>query len=609
MKTTAPALILPIAFLVFTGCQDQAAGGGRSPGAGIETRPEGPPASSVQATGDGAEVTPVGEGRFVLEFPASPARPSALFTFPETGLNDRLGLAADITNNGTQEVRIFGDINQDMWMRGYVTVAPGRTAALYVLARHQTSGVWPQIGPHDAPGFPEMHGIPGPKMFQWTGLDASGLALSLKVFVVAPAEKISIRVENIRPFGSSKAPDLAGFFPFIDRYGQYKHQDWPGKIHGDADFAAHLGSEDRDLAAHPGPAGLDAYGGWAGGPLLKATGHFRVEKHDGQWWLVDPDGRLFWSNGIDVVGFNLSTTKVEGRERFYEEPAPRGDFLSRNLEKKYGPVWGEVSRDRIVNRLRSWGLNTIGGASDPTIIARKKVPYTLLLWTGGRGSPPIDPDSPAWADKMRQVLTEAAASAANDPWCLGFFVDNEIHLSTDPAWFERYYRQVAAVAKEVMPNTLYLGSRLDYHDWPESAAYRREVVRVAARYCDIVSFNFYKFTVDDFAMPEGVDRPALIGEFHMGALDRGLFHTGLRGVIGQDQRGEAYRLYVTSALRNPAIVGAHWFQLYDEATTGRRDGENYQIGFLDIGDTPYAETIAAARDVGYRIYAIRGSGR
>jgi hypothetical protein len=44
----------------------------------------------------------------------------------------------------------------------------------------------------------------------------------------------------------------------------------------------------------------------------------------------------------------------------------------------------------------------------------------------------------------------------------------------------------------------------------------------------------------------------------------------------------------------------------DEPTTGRAlDGENYQIGFLDSCDTPYPETIAACREVGYRLYAIR----
>lgn len=80
-------------------------------------------------------------------------------------------------------------------------------------------------------------------------------------------------------------------------------------------------------------------------------------------------------------------------------------------------------------------------------------------------------------------------------------------------------------------------------------------------------------------------------------------------MVDQRQRAEAYRYFVTSALENPAVVGAHWFQFYDEPTTGRPDGENYQIGFLDICDTPYVETVAAARDVGYRLYAIRSVGK
>jgi hypothetical protein len=211
---------------------------------------------------------------------------------------------------------------------------------------------------------------------------------------------------------------------------------------------------------------------------------------------------------------------------------------------------------------------------------------------------------------MRKRLASAAATAKDDPWCIGYFVDNEIHASLDPAWFDRYYRQVSAAGRQAMPNLLYLGSRLDYHDWPDVPEFRKDIVRIAAKYCDVVSFNFYKFTLDDVSMPEGIDKPAIVGEFHMGALDRGKFHTGLRSVFNQNQRAEAYRLYMASALRNPAIVGAHWFQLYDESTTGRFDGENYQIGFLDICDTPYAETVTAARDMGYRIYALRsGTGR
>jgi agarase len=41
----------------------------------------------------------------------------------------------------------------------------------------------------------------------------------------------------------------------------------------------------------------------------------------------------------------------------------------------------------------------------------------------------------------------------------------------------------------------------------------------------------------------------------------------------------------------------------DEPTTGRAyDEENYQIGFVDVVDTPYRETIAACREVGYNLY-------
>jgi agarase len=50
-------------------------------------------------------------------------------------------------------------------------------------------------------------------------------------------------------------------------------------------------------------------------------------------------------------------------------------------------------------------------------------------------------------------------------------------------------------------------------------------------------------------------------------------------------------------------VGCHWFQYQDEPTTGRvYDEENYQIGFVDIVDTPYVEMIQASRSVAKELY-------
>ena len=53
-------------------------------------------------------------------------------------------------------------------------------------------------------------------------------------------------------------------------------------------------------------------------------------------------------------------------------------------------------------------------------------------------------------------------------------------------------------------------------------------------------------------------------------------------------------------------MGTHWFQWKDEPTTGRvYDEENYQIGFVDVADTPYPETIDASREIGRRLYEVR----
>ena len=160
-----------------------------------------------------------------------------------------------------------------------------------------------------------------------------------------------------------------------------------------------------------------------------------------------------------------------------------------------------------------------------------------------------------------------------------------------------YFRTVRDTIKTVAPHQLYLGCRF--------AWVNDEAAKAAGKYCDVVSYNLYQHSVAGFKYP-GDDKPLIIGEFHFGALDRGLFHTGLVPVDNQPARAEAYCDYVRGALRQPQFVGTHWFQWIDESTTGRvHDGENYQIGFLDVADTPYPETIAISREIGQRLYEIR----
>jgi hypothetical protein len=524
------------------------------------------------------------------------------------------------------------------------------------------------------------------------------------LFLNRPAADHVFVIEQVRAEGAYVRPtawvtDAEPFVPFIDALGQYAHKGWPGKVRSVGELKERWDSERRELAADPGPAEWDRYGGWAGGPHLKATGFFRTEKHDGRWWLVDPEGRLFFSHGIDCVGM-LDVTPIAEREGWFMEPpwtrglevylvpeayALHGHYAGRrprcygyasaNLERKHGTDWRAASAAAAHLRLRHWGLNTIGMWSDEATRLLRKTPYVDA--TGSDGARLIEgsegywgkfPDvfDPSFGQSVRRHMEGKRGRSAGDPWCLGYFADNEMswgdevslaeaalksppdqpvkrvfveelqriygsidalnaawgttHASwealsmarvapdraragTDLGQFyskiaDRYFQTVRDAIREVAPEQLYLGCRFAWANARAAAS--------AARFCDVVSYNLYQRSVADYAFTGGADVPLLIGEFHFGALDRGMFHTGLVPVADQAERGKAYVEYVEGALRHPQFVGCHWFQYQDEPTTGRvYDEENYQIGFVDIADTPYAETIAASRSVGERMYGVR----
>jgi hypothetical protein len=162
---------------------------------------------------------------------------------------------------------------------------------------------------------------------------------------------------------------------------------------------------------------------------------------------------------------------------------------------------------------------------------------------------------------------------------------------------ETYFSTIRRELKRVAPRQLYLGCRFA---WVNDRA-----ARAAIKFCDVVSYNRYNYSVEDLKLPDNADMPVIIGEFHFGALDRGMFHTGLRSTDSQQDRADKYTAYVRGALRNRGIIGTHWFQYVDQPTTGRGDGENYQIGFLDICDNPYPEIVQAARAIGRDMYNYR----
>ncbi len=568
-----------------------------------------------------------------------------------------------------------------------IEIAPGRTETLSTKL-HSTPWVLDEplelVGMRDCPKHQSK-------------LDTSKVTQVI-VFLPKPSRDYTFEFENLRAEGRTQRMKAKGFIPFVDEFGQFKHADWPGKIHSLAALTKAKEAEQADMKAYPSPDAWNQYGGWTKGPQLNATGFFRVEKQKGQWWLVDPTGRLFWSHGVDCVNFG-SSTPISEREsyfqwlpkeddafaRFYGRGnwAPHGfykgkryrtfDFAAANLMRKYGEDFYETTAQLCHRRLRSWGMNTIGNWSQRDIYLKRKTPYVATIHTSSRsieGSEGywgkfFDVFDPAFRQSLKKRIEAEKDKSIGDPWCIGFFVHNELSWGNETslavaalkspadqhakkafvkvlrekyetieklnrAWgsgygswdgllksrvepdkkqahgdltafytmiAETYFRIIREELKAAAPHQLYLGCRFA---WANDRA-----VKAAAKYCDVVSYNRYAHSIRSLPVPKGLEKPIIIGEFHFGALDRGMFHTGLVACTDQRGRAQKYREYVFGALRDWRIVGTHWFQYRDQALTGRGDGENYQIGLVDGCDNPYPETIEALREVGNILYEYR----
>src|SRR6266571_725279 len=163
---------------------------------------------------------------------------------------------------------------------------------------------------------------------------------------------------------------------------------------------------------------------------------------------------------------------------------------------------------------------------------------------------------------------------------------------------ERYYSLVRDIIRQYDRRALILGDRYQSFYYPE-------VARASARYVDAVSSNlnaswndgsFARFYVETLHRLAG--KPVLIGEFYMCARDNRSGNKNDRGVFPvvatQKERADGFRNTLHALVKIPYVIGADWFQYYDEPTHGRYDGENFNFGLVDIHDRPYEPLTSAA---------------
>ncbi|MCX5699822.1 MAG: carbohydrate binding domain-containing protein [Candidatus Omnitrophica bacterium] len=172
---------------------------------------------------------------------------------------------------------------------------------------------------------------------------------------------------------------------------------------------------------------FDKYGGWMG---LKGEkkGYFHTQNINDRWWIITPEGNVFWSIGMYCVRMGGIPETGSGR-RVYQEVCL----------KKYGneQEWAKATR----MQLYKWGFNTIGDWSAESIYREPGFSYVIginlpsksenVIPKGNYGYFP-DVFSKDFADSAReqmQGLFNSQPYLIDDPQLLGYF------LADEPAWY------------------------------------------------------------------------------------------------------------------------------------------------------------------------------
>ncbi|HSH08753.1 MAG TPA: hypothetical protein VK995_00080, partial [Oceanipulchritudo sp.] len=154
-------------------------------------------------------------------------------TFAETGGSIRIAapesgwdwsqfvaVSVDIRNAGEKAVTLIGDLDGSTSAVGFLHLSPGAedSLVLYLMRKNPTEGT----------PFTDMNGVPGGRMRHWDVpkqiqrlqiADLDGQAVGGTIEILAS--------RGIGRFGASPIETEQSFFPFVDEYGQYKHQEWP----------------------------------------------------------------------------------------------------------------------------------------------------------------------------------------------------------------------------------------------------------------------------------------------------------------------------------------------------------------------------------------------
>ena len=229
------------------------------------------------------------------------------------------------------------------------------------------------------------------------------------------------------PFLADKPPEQPLYDgTYVDKLGQWALKEWKGKTKDEAEMISNY----RKWLAEADEPGI----GYRNSP-----GFFKVEKRDGFFHLIDPDGEPFFSVGPDCI-YPTSGGPIAGLEKMIEELPPKDglfadcwsenhcDFFLANIIKAFGETWHKDWTKLTAHRLRKWGFNTVANWADESFRKNSGLPYVIEPWIRDtkrnvfRDLPDVfSPEYEANAAEQAKILEPYK----DDRNLIGYFMRNE----------------------------------------------------------------------------------------------------------------------------------------------------------------------------------------
>ena len=329
-------------------------------------------------------------------------------------------------------------------------------------------------------------------------------------------------------------------------------------------------------------------------------GFFTLGRRGGRWWLITPEGRPFFSLGLNHI--DPASLRYPENIRIWRD--------------KYGGSTTRWIRESVAPNLRKWGFNTVGWVQEVTVRKwRHSRPFTndeyraldmpfchLLPFTEShqweQHTRHFDFQGPQWKEWADYVARSHCAALSEERNLVGYFYSDcptWVHERAENAWrgpifdperlktesgrrelaalARAYYRTTRDAIRRYDPHHLILGDRYE-----ANAAIAKEVVDAAAPFVDVLSFQDFRDPVTHLdEWHEKTGKPVLLAD--AAGIER---PAPAEGFVPNN--GEWYAEVLADLFNNPGCVGFHLCGAYQRNKARRR-------GLLDELERPDRENV------------------